>query len=102
MAWEDRPKGRVYYLSRRESGEVRKDYFGRGVAAALVSDAVEDRKSRKRARDCALAALKSALDVPDREAEAVEVYAALLFEAAMWLEGYHRHDRGAWRLRHGR
>jgi hypothetical protein len=99
MAWETR-KGtdqRYYTRSHTVSGRTVREYIGTGARAeaiaAQVAQMAQDRaeararQAQYRPVDDALALYCQAVDAAMRET----------LEAA----GYHRHDRGHWRLRRG-
>jgi hypothetical protein len=102
VAWEKRRgcKGRYYYRSTRVDGQVKKLYFGTGMAGLLAA-AVEDRRradaaavraahARERERVAAVTKLTA------RFGEQV----ALLRDAALLVAGYHRPRRVPWRKWH--
>jgi hypothetical protein len=101
MAWETRSRGARYYTrSRRENGQVVREYVGCGPAAELIAAMDGARRAARqadaeRAREQreAMLSLESRLTVARCTVEAAE---AEFLEAL----GYHCH-RGEWRRRRG-
>jgi hypothetical protein len=105
MAWERRGNGLYYYRSKRVNGKVVKEYVGAGPVASMVADAeatarqVDDMlHSERRAKQEESRERFEAVDAPISDFnEAAQVLA----KAALLAAGYHRHERGEWRLRRG-
>jgi hypothetical protein len=99
MAWDSRG---YYYRGKKVSGEVRREYVGRGPAAQACAELDrlerEGRQADREAQDAERAALE-ALDEPMNE---LNDLADLVARAALLAAGYHQHHRGEWRKRRGK
>ena len=103
MAWETRPNGRSYYYHPRLVGSrVEKAYFGKGQAAALMADAVADGKASREAEREAFRAYRARLEPLERVMSALDAGCGVVAAAALTAAGFHRHNRGTWRRKHGR
>lgn len=49
MAWEPRSRGFFYYESKRQGNRITKEYFGRGIAAALIAATLLKQKQQRTA-----------------------------------------------------
>lgn len=99
MAWETRRGKQYYYRSHRlESGRVRKEYCGTGLAAMAAAKADEDaREARQQERDTIRqieAEMRPVKDLMNSLEEGVR----LLMAGTLLAAGYHNH-RGHWRKR---
>jgi hypothetical protein len=103
MPWEDRPGGRYYYRAKKIKGRVVKEYVGAGpkadAAAAEDAHAREVREAQRRATHEQLSALKQEWANPLEEFNSFSTLCEALVAAALLAEGFHQHDRGAWRKR---
>ena len=101
MAWAKRRNRRYLYHSYREGGCVRKEYYGAGKGAELISQMLAVERDRRDAARADLLAEKEQLEEIDAvvgsfdDAVNREVFSAL--EAA----GFRQHKRGEWRKRRG-
>ena len=102
MSWEQRNGRGLYYTSsHRENGRTVREYYGKGELGQLAADidalAVQtrlvEREDRADERD-RIAAIEDPLVEFDRAVD-------LAISAELLVAGYHRHDRGPWRRRHG-
>ena len=102
MAWETKGRSRYYTRSKRVGRCVVRESFGKGPEAHLAA-AVDDRRRQEREMRWAArhrewcrwqtgaAPLQRLIEVSD-----------LLVRAALLAAGFHQHERGAWRRKHGR
>ncbi len=98
MSWEQRNGGGRYYTrSRREGGQIVREYVGTGPIAELV--AVRDEADRRRREEEAQAWREEREGLEDLDAPAGELceLAELLTRAALLAAGYRQHNRGEWR-----
>ena len=101
MSWERRQAKHYYYQAFKRHGRVYKTYLGTGSVAELM--AAEDAKRRTERRILAaawrqeqeqLGTLNALIDTICQDVMG-------LMHVVLYPLGYHRHDRGAWRKRHG-
>lgn len=98
MAWTTRG----YYRSVRVDGRPRNIYLGRGPEAEAASlDVMEGTAHRTGERQRLQTEERQFAEVLEILDEFCRATDALL-RAALAEAGYHRHDRGRWRRRHGR
>jgi hypothetical protein len=101
MAWETKGTCRYYTRSKRVGRRVVRESFGKGpeahLAAALDARRRQEREMRWAARhrewcrwQTGAAPLQQLIAVSD-----------LLVRAALLAAGFHQHERGAWRRKHG-
>ena len=102
MSWEQRNGCGAYYTrSHREHGRIVREYYGTGELGQLAADVdalgvqtrLFEREDRAKERD-RIAATEDPLVEFDRAVD-------LAISAELLVAGYHRHDRGPWRRRHG-
>jgi hypothetical protein len=102
MAWE-RQCGQLYYTrSRRVAGKVTREYYGRGPDARLAAALDRKRREQKRLECEALQAHQARYDEACAPLNELIAVTELLVTAILLAEGYHRHDRGAWRRKRGK
>jgi hypothetical protein len=98
MPWDQVGRRRYYYRSEWVSGQSVRRYVGTGAVAEMAASADELRRLRR--------AIEARL-LRDETARREEAEAPLhklcavtdvLTRAALVAAGYHRHDRGTWRL----
>jgi hypothetical protein len=102
MPWDQRGEKRYYYRKARRNGRSVRIYCGTGLIADLAAtadvllqvqremDARKERQEQERR-----AAAETLLSEMCEQAD-------LLVRATLVVAGYHRHDRGAWRLKRER
>jgi hypothetical protein len=101
MPWQEIGSRRYYYRCMRRHGRPIRQYVGTGQVAELA--ATEDARRRvereieARNRLAEQARLLEGQEPLVRLCQSVEVVA----RAALTAAGYHRHQRGEWRHRHG-
>jgi hypothetical protein len=98
MAWN---RLGYYRRSNRVNGEVVTEYVGAGLhgeRAAQLDDAERDCVALRQAAERIEREKHAALDAPLEE---LDELVDQLVHAALLADGYHRHDRGEWRKRHG-
>ena len=102
MSWEQRNGyGPYYTYSHRENGRIVREYYGKGELGQLAADVdalgvrtrLVEREDRAEER-ARIAAIEDPLVEFDRAVD-------LAISAELLVAGYHRHDRGPWRRRHG-
>jgi hypothetical protein len=99
MAWAVRGKRRYYYRSIRVGGRMTTRYLGSGLAADAEASAVEHRHAERAARAQAAQAEQQRYTAAAAPLDGLCRLTDLLLKAALLGEGYHQHDRGAWRRR---
>ena len=101
MAYENRGNSRYYYESRRTGRRVRRIYYRSGKAAEVVAGLIGERKAvQARERD-QLRAERAVLEPLERALNDLDEACRILMAAVLYMEGFHRHDRSAWRKRRG-
>jgi hypothetical protein len=100
--WESRERGGLYYMrSRKEGGQVVREYVGGGVLGEIA--ALEDEYERRRRQEEAAfwkekrESLEELAAPVDELCEAAEILARAVLLAA----GFRRHNRGEWRKKRG-
>lgn len=102
MGWETRSRGGVYYTrSVRINGRVVRQYVGMGEAAVLAAEQDATERAERRAREAAWAQERAELESADESIGELDEIAELVMAAVLLCSGYHRHNRGEWRLRRG-
>jgi hypothetical protein len=104
MAWESRAKtGALYYYYGRRtgSGQVVKQYFGRGERAHTAAAAIASAQAQRQADHQALLEETARLAAVDSQTSELVDAAHLLFEAALLANGFHRLNYEKWRKRRG-
>jgi len=103
MPWEDRPGGRYYYRAKKSKGKVVKEYVGVGpkadAAAAEDAHGREVRAAQRQATDEHLATLEQEWAQPLEEFIYFSTLCEALLAGTLLAQGFHQHDRGAWRKR---
>src|SRR5215218_7892167 len=100
MGWESRERGGLYYTrSRKENGQVVREYVGSGVLGQIA--ALEDEHERRRREEQAAywKEEQQDLDALQRPVDELSEASELLVRATLLASGYHQHNRGEWRLR---
>jgi len=94
MAWEKRTNGkRYYYLSTRQGGRVKKEYYGSGEIGVLASNAMQ----LKRIQHEEVQKTKQKLQTADDLVREMDLVAKLVLHATMIRHGYQRNGRHPWR-----
>jgi hypothetical protein len=108
MGWERRGTGDVAYFylsSRDDSGRPTKVCVGKGAAGEAAARAIDQRRAQREADRRAIREAETALAAVDRLMDDLGEAAAVLVEAVLLGEGFHRRNYGRWRRRrngHGR
>jgi hypothetical protein len=99
MSWESHRGRPRYTRSFRRHGRIVRQYVGSGPIAEFVarSDRLA-RAARERQRQAAKEE-RTRWEQTRATTRALEQLTDLLVTAALMADGYHRHDRGAWRKR---
>ena len=102
MAWEKRERGgRYYYRSKREGGQVVKQYVGTGKRAELAAAQDEAEQQQRATRAHAWRQERDRFESSDLAVEELCNATDLVIRAALLSAGYHQHHRGEWRRRRG-
>ena len=106
MAWEKRGNQKYYYKSERVGGRVRKQYYGRGKSAELLTwledlkrEQVKEQKDLEREK---WRAEVRQLEAADSAVDDLCKVTDQMVRAVLLLNGYHQHNRGEWRRRRGK
>jgi hypothetical protein len=99
MAWERRWGRLYYYRSVWCDGRVKKRYFGNGPAGELAARLDAEARRNRQEPLSAIRDLQERLRLPDAALTALEATCALLLEATLRANGYHRPKGRAWRRR---
>jgi hypothetical protein len=104
MGWERRKRCTKRYYTRSiwRDGRVVREYVGGGLVGRIASEVDAGARDRRAAERAALQAELERLAGPEALLGSLDGGCRLLIEAAFLAAGYHKHDRGAWRLRRGR
>ena len=104
MGWEKRDRGTSYYYRGHRIGHrVIKVYVGRGPAAEAAAQADAEHRAARARRHQAEQQRRLAYEAIGAQVAECCTEAAGLMDAALLIDGYYRHDRGAWRRRrHGK
>ena len=98
--WERRERGGLYYTrSRKEGGRVVREYIGGGVLGELAAQLDAEERQRREEQAARWRDEQADLDALDAPVAELSEASDLLVRAALLASGYHRHNRGEWRLR---
>lgn len=97
--WQTRGAKKYFYLVKRVDGRPRTIYMGAGLAAEVPADEFERRKKARETavKDCAVQ--KARIAVEEKPLSGLCRGLDELLAVVLLTLGYHRHDRGTWRLR---
>ena len=101
MGWERRRNGTYYYRARKVGGRVLKEYVGAGPLSELVAAQDTQARAERRATNEARRAERARLTAVDDAVDASHAASDTLVRASLVMAGYHLHNRGEWRRRHG-
>jgi hypothetical protein len=101
MAWENRGRGRYFYLNRRREGRVVKTYYGPGAIGEVAAGLLDEARRKRADQAAELKAMQARFAAPDRAMSALDEVCALAVEAALTAAGYHRCSY-KWRRKHVR
>ena len=100
MGWETRRNGRrYYYAARRDGARVVKQYLGAGQLADAIAELNAQDARRHQLAAEAERAERAVQDGLHRQVTEACDLVDTLTRAVLLASGYHRHDRGEWRLR---
>ena len=99
MGWEHQ---RYYTRSRKVASKVEREYYGKGPEARLAAALDNQRRERKRLEREAMQANRDEWNEACDLLDELIAVTDLLIAAVLLAEGYHQHDRGAWRRRRGK
>jgi len=97
MSWERRKGSSYYYRGAREGKRVRKVYLGGGPEAVEAARVDAERRAQEQAERMERAEAEQLNAQMDQLCRLVQ----RLMSVVLYSEGFHRHDRGAWRKRRG-
>jgi hypothetical protein len=102
MGWERRASGGLYYCRTIRIGDrlVRR-YAGAGAAARLVADADAVADAQRRQQLEQEREQRREFQDITTELDQYLVESRTLIRATLMVAGFHQHDRGVWRRRHG-
>jgi hypothetical protein len=100
MAWKCRAGKRFYYRCRRIDGRVVTEYWGGGLAGALIAEADQIEQAQIRAQRAREAAVRDHLGAADSILDRFTYRLGVLQRAVLVAKGYHRVTRrDMWRRR---
>jgi hypothetical protein len=100
--WEKRERGGTYYTrSRKEGGRVIREYIGGGPLGELAAKTDALNRLRREREAMACREERESLEALDRSVEELYEAAEVLTRASLLAAGFHQHNRGEWRKRHG-
>jgi hypothetical protein len=92
--------GRKYfYRSVRRGGRVTSEYLARGELAEIFALIELDRRGQREEQQALRRAWRDLYEADDRREAEHSARLAGIARAALWVAGFHRHDRGGWRKR---
>ena len=100
MGWVKRGGQAYYYVGQRDENRVQQVYVGNSAAASLAAVVTEIRRRERLERRMAPPTPPNADDELREEVALLAGELRAEVHAAMHAAGYHRHDRGPWRLRY--
>ena len=102
MPWTRRGRHRYFFRKRRVGGRVVRRSLGRGPEAQLAA-ALDAQKQREREAEWARRRReRGRWDAKTETVQRLIEVSDLLVRAALLAAGFHQHERGAWRRKHGR
>jgi hypothetical protein len=100
MGWESRQRGGLYYTrSRKENGQVVREYVGSGVLGEIAAFEDEYERRRREEQSVFWKEEHQALDALEGSMDVLSEASDILVRAALLASGYRQHNRGEWRLR---
>lgn len=100
MAWESRKRGGMYYTrSRKENGQVTREYIGGGMLGQLAAQMDAEERERREEERAIWKQEQEDLDALEAPVDELSEASDLLVRAVLLACGYHQHNRGEWRLR---
>ena len=100
--WLTRGTKKCFYRATRINGRPRCVYVGTGPEAERVAAEIEARKRARMEASRAFAAWKTRVGATEGPLDELCSSLELLVAASLLAQGYHRHDRSAWRKRRER
>ena len=102
MPWVRRGRHRYYVRRRRVRGAVVRQPFGRGPEAQLAAALAAQRQREREAQWAQRRQERGRWDAKTETVQRLIEVSDLLVRAALLAAGFHQHERGAWRRKHGR
>ncbi len=101
MGW-DVCDGRAYYSrSRKVNGRIVREYIGKGPLAEAMAAADTLKQAQRQAQAQALRQERARQETAQAPLKRFAQGTDLLVRSFLVAAGYHQHDRGQWRKRHG-
>ena len=98
--WESRERGGLYYTrSRKVNGRVIRKYMGGGLLGKLASQLDAEERRRREEEAAAWKEERRQMETLMAPVEELCDAAEVLVRATLLATGYHRHNRGEWRMR---
>ena len=101
MPWHMVGTGRYYYRSERVNGKPVRRYVGKGQIGEVAAATADLRRLEREIKARELKTEKDRLRQAEAPLNELCEITDLLTRAALIVAGYHQHDRGEWRRRHG-
>jgi len=101
MAWHVIGTRRYFYHSERVNGKPVRRYIGKGKAGEVAAEIADLRRLEREIKARELMAEENRLKQAEAHLTELCEMTDMLVRAALIAAGYHQHDRGDWRRRHG-
>ena len=102
MPWAQRGQHRYFFRKRKVRGRVVRRSLGRGPEAQLAAALAAQRQHEREAEWARRRQERGRWDAKTETVQRLIEVSDLLVRAALLAAGFHQHERGAWRRKHGR
>ena len=102
MPWAQRGQHRYFFRKRKVRGRVVRRSLGRGPEAQLAAALAAQRQREREAEWARRRRERGRWDAKTETVQRLIEVSDLLVHAALLAAGFHQHERGAWRRKHGR
>ena len=102
MPWAQRGQHRYFFRKRKVGGRVVRRSYGRGPEAQLAAALAAQRQREREAEWARRRRERGRWDAKTETVQRLIEVSDLLVRAALLAAGFHQHERGAWRRKHGR
>jgi len=102
MPWVRRGRHRYYVRRRKVRGTFVRQPYGRGPEAQLAAALAAQRQREREAEWARRRRERGRWDAKTETVQRLIEVSDLLVRAALLAAGFHQHERGAWRRKHGR
>jgi len=102
MPWAQRGPHRYFFRKRKVRGRVVRRSLGRGPEAQLAAALAAQRQREREAQWAQRRQERGRWDAKTETVQRLIEVSDLLVHAALLAAGFHQHERGAWRRKHGR